>query len=256
MEGVSAGNLMTVHLFAGRWQEAERLAAELLDGSDARAGAAYANYPMVILHVLRGETEGARASLDRLVAWEHSEDEEHQAMQSSAKISLLLATGHPEEALEHGRRLLGHVIEALGASNESVRNAWPDTLQAALALARTEDARGLLGLLAERPAGHIPPYLDAQLARGRALLAAAEGRHDTVEGDLIAAILGFRALGYPYWLAVAQTDLGAWLIGQDQASDAAALLDEATTTLESLGAAPMLVRAQRLSHSRTGAVAS
>jgi hypothetical protein len=51
---------MTVHLLAGRWQEAERLAAELLDDNETRAGAAYANYPMVILHVLRGQPEDAR----------------------------------------------------------------------------------------------------------------------------------------------------------------------------------------------------
>jgi class 3 adenylate cyclase/tetratricopeptide (TPR) repeat protein len=256
MESVSAGNLMTVHLFAGRWREAELLAAELLDGSETRAGAAYAHYPMVILHVLRGEIEGARAGLDRLVAWEQSEDEEHQAMQSSAKISVRLATGHAEEALEHGKQLLAHAIETLGASNESVRHTWPDTLQAALQLARTDDARWLLALLAERPPGHIPPYLDAQLARGRALLAAAEGRHDSVEAEFNAAIFGFRSLGYPYWLAVAQTDLVAWLIGQDQAGDAAALLDTATTALESLGAAPRLARAQELRRTRTGAAAS
>jgi class 3 adenylate cyclase/tetratricopeptide (TPR) repeat protein len=251
MESVSAGNLVTVRLFAGRWQEAERLADELLD-DDGRAGAGYSDFPMVILHVLRGEPEAARIILDRLAAWEHSDDEEHQAMHSSASISVTLATGHPEEALERGKRMLPHAIDRLGASNESVRHGWPDTLQAALALARPEDARVLLALLAERPPGHIPPYLEAQLARGRALLAAAEGRHDTVEADLNS----FRALGYRYWLAVAQTDLVAWMAGQNGGSDARALLAEATATLESLGAAPALARARDLSRARSAAIAS
>jgi tetratricopeptide (TPR) repeat protein len=246
MESISAGNLTAVYLMCGRWAEAERIAAELVKDNPMRVGATHADYPMVILHVLRGQPEAARASLERLNEWSHSDDEEHQAMHSSASISVHLAAGRAEEALEQGKRMLSHAIDKLGASNQSVRNAWPEALAAALALARPDDAHWLLTLLAERPPGHIPPYLEAHLIRGRARLAAAEGRNDTVEEDLNRAVAGFQTLGYPYWVAVTQADLVAWLTAQQRGSETAALLSHATAILRSLGAAPALARAREL----------
>jgi hypothetical protein len=142
--------------------------------------------------------------------------------------------------------MLPRTIQALGASHDSVRDAWPDALDAALALGRLDEGAALVSLLAEQPPGHIPPYLAAQLARGRALVAAADGGHDAVEADLGSAIAGFRELRYPYWLAVTNTDLANWLIGQDRQSEAAPLLDDAIGSLTSLAAAPALARAETL----------
>ena len=99
-------------------------------------------------------------------------------------------------------------------------------------------------MLADQPPGHIPPYLRAQLARGRALTAAAGGDHDTVEADLHAAINVFRSLGYLDWLARAQTDLAAWLIDQGRNNNAQEVLGVAISTLETLGAAPALAHAR------------
>jgi hypothetical protein len=99
--------------------------------------------------------------------------------------------------LSRGDSLLGQAIKTLGTSNDAVRYAWPDTLEAAPELGHLDAARELLALLAGQPPGHIPPYLRAQLARGRALVAAAAGEHDTVEADLSTAIDGFRSVGYP-----------------------------------------------------------
>ncbi len=113
-------------------------------------------------------------------------------------------------------------------------------------LGRIEDAKALLTLLDARPPGHVPPYLRAQLVRGRALIAAAEGRDDAVERDLRAAIDTFRELDYRYWKAVAQTDLGDWLASREEPREAAALLADASAALLSLGATPALGRAQEL----------
>ena len=195
-------------------------------------------------HGLRGEIAAARASLDGAAAWASGDDLEVQAIHASLVITVNLAEGHAEKVIETGPELLKTAISTLGASNESVRYAWPDTLQAALSLERLDVARGLLALLSEQPPGRVPPYLEAQLVRGCGLVAAAEGRHDAVEADLTAAIERFRALGYPYWLAVAQTDLAGWLVEQGRGTEATQLLDEAVTALASLGAAPALARAQ------------
>jgi len=167
-------------------------------------------------------------------------------MHAGAFINLLLVEGHAEEALERGQKMLPHAIDVLTPSTDGVRDAWPATLQAALQSGRLDEARGVLDLLASHPAGHIPPYLEAQLARGRALTNAAAGEHESVESDLQLAIERFRSLGYPYWLAVAQTDLAEWLIGQRRGEEAEGTIEEATAALTALGAKPALDRAEGL----------
>jgi hypothetical protein len=122
-------------------------------------------------------------------------------------------------------------------------------------LSRLDEAAELVALLSERPPGHIPPYLGIQLARGRALIIAAEGREDVVEAELGDAIAGFRELGYSYWLAVTQTDLAACLVAQDRQDEASALLESAIQTFEALGARPALERARDLTRAITTSVA-
>jgi class 3 adenylate cyclase/tetratricopeptide (TPR) repeat protein len=252
LESVAAGNLMYLYVSAGQWEELERMAVELLDDMEDRSGVEFLHYPLTILHTLRGELDAARASFARMLAWERGDDDELRAIRTSVAIRVHLAEGHAEEALELGTEMLGQAIETLGTSHDAVRNAWPDTLEAALELGRLDTAGELLELLSRQAPGHVPPYLRAQLARGRALTSAAEGQHDAVEAELTSAIDGFRALGYPYWLARVQTDLAAWLIDEERVGDAAPVLGEVTATLESLGAAPELVRAQALTVSRAG----
>jgi ATP/maltotriose-dependent transcriptional regulator MalT len=247
---------MVAHVFSGHWGELEALAAELLEANDQRPGAEYPYCALAFLDALRGRHDSALASLERLSAWERTEDIELKTMHTAATVSVALAAGHTATAVEQGQRMLGPAMQTLGAGNQSVRFGWPDTLHAALALGRLQDARSLLALLADQPPGHIPPYLNAQLARGRGLLAAAEGEHDAVETHLTGAIDGLRALGYPYWLAVTQTDFGAWLINRNRDNDATSPLNEAIATLKSLDAAPALARAKGLSRSPTDTIAT
>ncbi len=245
-EAHAAGNLMQLLLFAGRWEELVRLAGEVLQDGQDRSGAEILHTPLALVYGLRGELDLSRASLGRLAVWEHHEDPEFRSIQASVRVCVLLAEGRAEQALEHGKTMLGEALGALGAANESVRYAWPDAVQAAVELGRVDSARELVALLADQPAGHVPPYLRAQLARGRALTNIAAGDHETVEADLSSAIDGLRALGYPYWLARTQIDLAAWLVEQHRDGEAAPLLADSTTALEALGAVPALERAQAL----------
>ncbi len=242
-ESVAAGNLIYLYVYAGRWDEAEDLAAELL-GNEDRAGVEFLHFPLAILHTFRGELEAAVDSFARIAAWERGDDDELRAIHTSVAMRLHLAGGRPADALELGSQLLGPAIDSLGTSHDAVRNAWPDTLDAALALGRVDAAGELLALMSDQPPGHLPPYLRAQLLRGQALVAAADGRHDDVEAWLSAAIESLRSLGYSYWLARAQTDLAAWLIDRGRSAEAAAVLSEASATLELLGAGPALARIQ------------
>ena len=172
-------------------------------------------------------------------------------------VVLVRATeGQPEQALAHGLPTLQTVIDTQGPAVEAVRDCWPQVLQAALALARHQDARQIIGLLADRPPGHVPPSLRAHLARGRALLNAAEGRPDTVQADLQTAIDAFAKLAYPYWHAVTQTDLAAWHTDHHQPDQAGPLLEQAIAILTPLRAAPALTRAHALAHVTSDRIAT
>ncbi len=255
-ESIDAGNRMQLHLFSGTWREAEQLAVELLPDDGQRPAGEYVHYVLVLLCALKGELAAARAHLDRIDSWIDAENEELLACHAASSLALLLAEGNAEAALDRGRRMLERSLERLSAAHETVRYGWPATLQAALELGRLAEASELLAMLSERPPGHVPPYLRAELIRGRALLAAAQGDHETVETDLRDAIERFRELAYPYWLATAEADLAQWLLGRGRAGEASPLLDEALATFSSLGAAPALARAEALSASLSGAAVS
>jgi hypothetical protein len=136
--------------------------------------------------------------------------------------------------------------EAFGLAHEIVRQAWPDALEAALATGDLTDAENLLGLVAQHPIGHIPPYLRAQWARYRARLAAARGRHAQVDADFSTAEMLLLELGYPYWAARTELDHAAWLTDQHHSDQARALLAQAVGTFERLDARPALALAQDL----------
>jgi class 3 adenylate cyclase/predicted ATPase len=250
----SAGNLMQVHLLTGRWDEIERLSRELLEENEHRPASEMVHYPLTMLAVLRGDIGRARESLGHLDAWKETEDPEFRSIYGAAVVGVLAAEGQFDEALERGDAMLDEAIGKLSVANESVRYAWPDTLQAALELGRVERARELVTLLGDEPPGHVPPFLRFQLARGRALTDWMADDQDGVEAGLTAAIEGFRSLGYPYWLARAELDLAAWLQGQGRHSESALLLAEAAATLEMLGAAPALRRARALQASLADAL--
>ncbi len=245
-EAISAGNLTSMLLLRGRWTEADEVIAELLGHGEDRPGANFLRYRAAFLALLRGELDGARRLVESLAEWERSGDEELQSMAGVATANLLFCDGETEAALDVHRELFARYLPRLSPASEVVRDGWPFALEAARRLGRPEAMRELVDLLGAQPPGHIPPYLDAHLIRGRALVAALAGDSDGVDRDLQAAIERFRQLEYPYWLATAQIDLAEWLIGQGRASEADPLLEEAGDALRSLGARPALERIERL----------
>ncbi|MGH2872355.1 MAG: hypothetical protein ACRDL5_07810, partial [Solirubrobacteraceae bacterium] len=255
-EGITLGNLSALAIYKGRWEQAQALAGERLGGDQRQPSAELSHYRLAVLCALRGDGDGAERALGRLSGWADTEDPEHRSVLQAAVIATRLAQGHHAEALDVGLRMLPVAIAALGLANDGVRDAWPYALAAALELGRDDDAGALIALLADVPPGHVPPYLRAQLARGRALLAIAKGDHDTAEPDLQSAIAAFEKLAYPYWLAVARTDLAAALLDQERGDEATSLLELAVEALTSLGAAPALERARQLSRSGASRVVS
>jgi class 3 adenylate cyclase/tetratricopeptide (TPR) repeat protein len=246
-ETVAASNLMVLDRLAGRWGEAERLAAELLEGTGGQRPFGEAlSLELGLLAVLRGNVEAARGHLADMSAWARNDDAELRGSYGALAGSMALLEGRSEEALSVLADVLSDMIAAGGVSGDTARQAWPDAIDAALAAGRFDRLERFVGLLADEPPGYVAPYMRAHLARAKALLAAGTGEHATVEADFAAAIDRFETLRYPYWLARAQTDLAAWLMAQERGDEAAVLLDEAIVTFERLGAAPALAHAREL----------
>jgi tetratricopeptide (TPR) repeat protein len=248
-ESVDGANLMAGLLLLGRWPEVSELAPQLLRDE----GAPHVQSRMAWLYTLRGDRRAAEEAFGHLSDWTGS-GPELRGMRIALAAAMALEQGRSDEALAMGQEMLPSIIEKLGPASEPVRDGWPITLQAALTLGRVEEARELLALLESRPPGHIPPHLEAQLARGRALAGALAGAHEEVEAELHRAIEGLGKLAYPYWLAVTQTDLAEWLVRQGRREEAEPLLSEAGTALTELGARPALERVHTLLRSERSTV--
>jgi class 3 adenylate cyclase/tetratricopeptide (TPR) repeat protein len=235
-ESLGACNLMLVHLFAGRWDELERLGEELLAaGGDQRPDAELIHERLGTLAAWRGDAAATRRYLALLAAWEDSDDLESKGAFLALSGHLAVLDGRFEDALRLASPLVGATVRRI---EEGPRLAWPILLEAALALGRLDEVAALTELIEEEPPGLVSPYLRAQHRRGLGLLAAARADHDAVEAHLTDAIERFRALDYPYWLARAQADLVAWLEARGRTEDALALREEAGATFARLGVLP------------------
>jgi tetratricopeptide (TPR) repeat protein len=239
-ESIAAGQLVSIDVSAGRWAAAGRLAGGLLEESDERPGAEFLHFPLVILTSLMGDVAAARAHLAGMEAWARGDDDELRAAHASLLVRLALAEGAPARALEHGRPMLGPAVEVLGVTHDAVRFAWPDMLEAALALEREDEAEELLALLAGQPHEQLPPFLRAQLSRGRGLTAVVRSDWTLADSELSRAAESFDELGFTFWLARARVERAGTLLRLDRAAQAGALLRQAVDALSALGARPAL----------------
>ena len=244
-EGVAASNLMRVWEYTGAWGELEQLGAELLDGqAPDRPGADHIHSELAILGALRGATDAAREHLDKAAGWRHSETDQHRWTHLACEATVALTAGDPARAFDLIAGRMGEILIGEGPAGQASRIGFPCALEAALALGRLSEAAALVDLLAARPPGHVPPFLRAQVERGRGLIALDAGDRAEAHGHLTAAIEALSGLGYPYWLARVRTDLGALLVQEGRAEEARVVLDDAIAALLGLGATPALARAE------------
>ncbi len=243
-ESLAASNLMRAWENAGEWDELQRLGAELLAGSSDRPAAEPLHFELAILAALRGDIDAARDHLARIVAWRTSQNNQLRWFYAACHATIAVAAGEFADAVDLVAGGIEEIVQTDGPSSQASRIGLPAALDAAFALGRLDDVDHLLSLLSERPAGQVPPYLRAQLARGLGRLASARDDRAAAESQLGAAIEGFRSLGFPYWLASAQTDLAEVVLRDRRPEEAAPLLDNARAAFSRLGAAPALQRAE------------
>jgi hypothetical protein len=237
---------MRVWEYSGEWDELEQLGAELLAQSDDRPGVEVLHFELGIVAALRGQATPAREHLARILSWRDSQNNQLRWTYAAVHATIADSVGEFAEAVDLLAGTLDEIVQTDGPSSPASRIGFPAAISAALSLGRLADVDALLLLLAGSPRGHVPPYLRAQLARGQGLLAAARDDRATAEKRLGDAVDEFGALGYPYWKATAQTELGALLIDDQRAAAAGALLDDARAVFKRLGASPMLERVEGL----------
>ena len=245
-EAIVLINLGLLRLVQGRWDEIAETAERFLDPDRPRPEDMLVWSTLALLHARRGEPDQARHALEQFGDWRDSGDLDDRTLYAAVAFVVALAGGHPEPPLAAALAAQTDAVAGLGGAADAVRTGWADTVRGAIALGRLDDARSLTTLLAERPPGRVPPYMRAHLALAHARLAVAEGRGDEVEPNLQTAIDGFTELGYPYDLAVAQTELVSWLTAHDRAEEAGALVAHAIETFTALRALPDLERARAL----------
>jgi hypothetical protein len=181
-----------------------------------------------------------------MVAWSSSQNNQLRWLYAACRANVALAAGEFADALDAVGREIEGIVQADGPSSQASRIGFPAAIDAALSLGRLAEAEALLALLAKAPPGQVPPYVRAQLSRGHGLLARERGDEATATTHLGAAIEGFRSLGFPYWLASAQTDLADLLLHDKRVDEASSLLEEACAAFSRLSAAPALRRAEAI----------
>lgn len=234
-----------VHLWRGRWEDAERLLeASIEDFSGSRP--AMASAPLVALAELRrrqGRTAECTALLDRAPGSPAGE---------ICRARLALDVGDNLRAVELLERRLRDVPTHLKLQRAP---ALEVLVRARIAGGELAEARASLAVLREvqRLAGTRPLRACADMAEG--MLAAAAGDHEGAQALLDHAVGGFDSCDAPYEAALARLELAATRLALNRPDAARREAAGAWDRLVELGAVNDAERAQRLldPHSGDGA---
>jgi tetratricopeptide (TPR) repeat protein len=224
-------------IMLGRWDTAVSRAAEIPDSQVGVVGIITPVTTLPELHVHRGELEEAERLLERGAAFRDSADQQDRSAYLAAQAVVLGAQGrHAEALLAAGSALAAG--EPLGPDSQGIKVGLVAGVEAALALGDLDRAEELVAVVERLRPGQRRPYLDAQVSRFRAHLAAGRDRPEQVEPHLKAAAGLLRELSMPFWLGVTLLEHAEWLAAQDRRDEAAPLLEEAAAIFERLGARP------------------
>jgi tetratricopeptide (TPR) repeat protein len=242
-EAVVLGQLADTLVHLGEWDDAEAICREIIDEPQV-ADFPYSLLLIPLVRVLleRGEVEEARALMSRSQHASTS-DRQSQAAYSMVEASLLRMEGHPREALAVAERSLEQWL-ALHQFHY-VTEALVEATESAFALNDSERVEALVAAADAFPLIQRRPFLDAQMARIRAKLAA-RGDEAADEGFASAAEQ-FRALEMPFWVGQTLLEHAESQHATGRGDEAEPLLSEARMIFERLRAEPSLLRV-RLAH--------
>ena len=148
--------------------------------------------------------------------------------------------GRFEEALELATSGFNAGRE-LGNRDPVVTDSFVEAVESAFALEDLATVDELLGRADELRPGERSPFLDSQIARFHARLAALRGE-GSAEARFKLAAASFRERDIRFYLAATLLEYGEWLAGRERIDDAEPVLREAGKIFEQLQAAPWIER--------------
>jgi class 3 adenylate cyclase/tetratricopeptide (TPR) repeat protein len=234
------GELSWALALTGRWPEALSLRNQVPDERLVELNPAF----LIALPeplVAQGRLEDARHLLFLHARHEAATDFQSRLGYRAAEAVVLRGEGKEREAFAAAEEVVSAIVE-IRPADPAVKVAFPQALEAALALGDRERAEQLLATIEALPPGRLAPSLRAHAARFRARLAAGSGQPREAEKGFAAAASTFREFGMPFWLAVTLTEQGEWLVDQGRSAEAEPLLAEAREIFEQLEATVWLER--------------
>ena len=228
----------------GAWDEVLAMRDELPheDWTRARLALGTGLCSAVPVYVHRGQLGEARRMVDAVAEFQRSADLQERSYYGFATSQILLAAGDPAGALRIAESVFAE-NKSTGYALDAVKEAFGLALQAALELNRLEKADELLASVERLPPGLRPQFLNAQVARFRAQVAARSGDPPPEAERLFKGAAGlFQELAVPFHLAVTRLEHAEWLAAQGRPDEAQPLLTEAREIFEQLEARPWIER--------------
>ena len=235
-------NLVSSYFMSGRWDDVERVVAEIPEEgritSDPVQASTMLDLASMALH--RGEVERVSDLVTEYASW--TETANVQATGIRIWAGALLPSSE------------GRYGEVLRACSDALRDesqiSNPVAVEVVLELgceaaATTADAEALAELLTLAAAAPIDPSpsLEAHVVLQRARLVALRGEGEPGFEEAVAAL---RGVGEPYWVATALLEQAEWLADHGRSDEIAKPLAEAREVFERLRARPRLERVERL----------
>jgi tetratricopeptide (TPR) repeat protein len=205
--------------------------------------------------VHRGLLDEAKQMVAAVAEFEGSGDVQERCYYGVAKANLLLAEGDRAGALQVAESVFAE-RDSMGLTHDAVKESFALAVQAALELDRLDTGDQLLAMVERLPTGLRPQFLNAQVARFRAHLAAREGEAEEAERLFKGAGGLLQELAVPFHLAVTRLEHAEWLTGQGRIEEARPLVLEAREIFERLEAAPWVERLAQATPTRASEAAA
>jgi len=235
-------NLVGSYFVSGRWDDVERVVAEIPEEGRLTSNPVQASAMLDLaqMALYRGEFERVPGLAAEYAAWGETASTQATGVRIWARALIAQAEGRHDDVLS----------ECVSALRDDTHNANPEAVAIVFGLScesavYTADADALAELLTLATAAPIdrPPSLEARTLLQRARLAALR---EEAEPHFDAAVAALRAVGEPFWVATALLEQAEWLAGHGRADEIAPLLAEAREVFERLRSQPRLERVERL----------
>jgi DNA-binding CsgD family transcriptional regulator len=239
--------LTHIEIRGGRWDDAERLAADGLRAAEQggqRAGEAMAHLQLGAIAALKGRREDADRELglaESLGAASGLRRAIGLAIGRRGQLSLSL--GDLDAAVDAFERSSG-ILLAAGVAEPALTNWRGEHAEALVRLDRLEEAEALVDRLELAIGGWRRPVSRAIVDRSRALIAAERGEMVAAVDLATNSVERLRGLYEPFELARSLEIAGAVHRRARHKTTAAALLGEAVAAFEGLGAVEWAARAR------------